>query len=69
MAQTLGGVGGKVEDVIKLVLLEQPGDERLIFHLALHEFRARGDIFGKPARKIVQRDHGVPHFQKLIADV
>ena len=50
VAQSFGGVGGEMEDVIKLVLLEQLGDERLIFYLALDEFGAGGDVFRKSAR-------------------
>jgi hypothetical protein len=47
MTQALGGIGGKVEDVIEFVFREQLLHERRIRDRAFHEFHASRNVITK----------------------
>ena len=69
MAQTLGGIGGQVKDVLKLVFGKQFLHQRGIHDRAFDKFHAGGNVIAKAAAQIIQADHGMFLFEQMPANV
>ena len=57
MAETLGGVGGQVENVLEAMLREQAVHQGLVHNTAFDTFRPGIHVFGETSAEIVQHHH------------
>ena len=60
MRKSLGGVGRQVIDIVEGVLFEELVEQRAVGHRAFNERRARRNLVGEAARKIVEHHDPVP---------
>jgi hypothetical protein len=69
VAQTFGGVGCQMVDVVELVAVELLVDQVMIENRPFDELRPRGHVVEESAAEVVQHDDAVAAPQEVIGDV